>query len=513
METYRLEMKNISIEFPGVKALSNVDFQVESGEVRAVVGANGAGKSTLMKVLSGAYGHYTGEIYINGELCEIRTPLDAKEHGIEIVYQEVDTALFPYLSVAENIMFNTLVTKMKGKTFISWSDIRRAAKETLDRLNMDIDVNRQVSELSLAQKQMVLIARAVRERCRFLILDEPTAPLSMAEVDELFRVVRELAEKENVGVIFISHRLNELFRICDSVTVLRDGHLVKNLTIDESTTIEDIVGLMLGRSLEEGLPKRSGEPGEVVLEVEGLSDSSGKVKNVSFFVRRGEIVGISGLVGAGKTELSKLLFGATRRTAGSIKSRGRMVLVASPTLAVREGMALIPEERRKEGVLVDEPVYANLSIACLHKYTNRFSFVKRRAELEASLHFIKQLGIKTPSEFQKVKFLSGGNQQKVVVGKWLACDSDIYIMDEPTKGIDVGAKYDVYRMIRDLADAGKTILYISSEISEILSLTDRTYVMCNGELVKELKTDETTEEEILYYSTGGKGRLSDAVNS
>jgi len=513
METHRLEMKNISIEFPGVKALSNVDFEVQSGEVRAVVGANGAGKSTLMKVLSGAYGHYTGEIFMDGQKCEIRSPLAAKELGIEIVYQEVDTALFPYLSVAENIMFSSLVTKMKGQVVVSWPKIRQAAKEVLDRLHMSIDVNRQVSELSLAQKQMVLIARAVRERCRFLILDEPTAPLSLSEVDELFRVVKELSEKENVGVIFISHRLPELFRICKSVTVMRDGRLVKNMAIDESTTIEDIVRLMLGRTLEEALPKRSAKPGDVLLEAQDLSDARGKVRNVSFQVRSGEIVGISGLVGAGKTELSKLLFGAARRSSGIVKRAGRMIAVTSPTVAVRERIALVPEERRKEGVLVDEPVYSNLSIACLDKFVNRFSFVNRRAELEAAHRLIGDLGIKTPSEFQKGKFLSGGNQQKVVIGKWLACDSDIYIMDEPTKGIDVGAKYDVYRLIRNLADAGKAILYISSEISEILSVTDRTYIMCNGEIVKELKTEETTEEEILYYSTGGKGRLSHAVNT
>lgn len=504
-------MRNISIEFPGVKALSNVDFTVKSGEVRAVVGANGAGKSTLMKVLAGANSHYTGDIYLNGEHCEVRDPLDAKELGIEIVYQEVDTALFPHLTVAENIMFNSLVTGMKGRAFVSWPDMRKAAKQILQSLHVNVDVDEQVGRLSLAQKQMVLIARAVRQRCRFLILDEPTAPLSMSEVDELFRVVKKLSKEENVGVIFISHRLPELFRICESITVMRDGRVVKDMPLGADTTIHEIVRLMLGRSLEDTFPKRKAEVGDTILEVSGLSDTRGKVKNVSLYVRRGEIIGVCGLVGAGKTELSKILFGADPRSAGTIRARGKVVNVSSPSSAVAEKIALVPEERRKEGVLIGEPVYFNLSISCLGKFAKRFSLVNKKEELAEARRHIKDLGIRTPSESQKVKFLSGGNQQKVVIGKWLACDSDVYIMDEPTKGIDVGAKYDVYNLIQRLADAGKGIIYISSEVSEILSITDRTYVMCNGEIVAELETAATTEEEILFYSTGGKGRRLDAV--
>lgn len=503
-ETVSLEMKNISIQFPGVKALSNVDFAMQSGEIRALIGANGAGKSTLMKVLAGANETYTGDIYLNGKHFEIRNPRAAKDLGIETVYQEVDTALIPYLSVAENIMFNTLVRGMGNKVIINWTKIRRAAKEVLEKLRMDIDVTEQVGNLPLAKKQMVLIARAVAARCRFLILDEPTAPLSMSETQELFRIVRELAAERNVGVVFISHRIPELFEICQTVTVMRDGKVVANRVIDKDLTPKKIIEIMLGRSFEEYFPKKKVPIGDIVFQVEGLCDTENKVRNVSFNIRSGEIVGISGLVGAGKTELCKVLFGAAPKSAGIIKYQGKVLKVSSPTAAVAQRIALVPEERRKEGVLVSEPVYFNLSAASLGKFVNKFSFVNSKAERESARKYIRDLGIITPSEHQKVQYLSGGNQQKVAVGKWLASDSSVYIMDEPAKGIDVGAKHDIFQLIQALAENGRAILYVSSEISEILAITDRTYVMYNGEFAAEFTTAETNEEQILYYSTGGQ---------
>ena len=498
-----VEMKGIGIEFPGVKALNGVDFSIKSGEIRAVVGANGAGKSTLMKVLAGANATYTGSILIDGKPCEIRDPRTAKMLGIELVYQEVDTALFPYLSVAENIMFNTLVTGMKGKALVRWGSVNAAARQILERLKMDIDVTRKVSSLTLAEKQMVLIARAVRERCKFLILDEPTAPLSLGEVEKLFAIVRDLAKKEGVGVIFISHRLPELFQICDSLTVMKDGTVVANRTVNADLTIREIVNLMLGRSFEENFPKIPTAIGDVLLEAVGLSDEAGRVKNVSFSVKGGEIVGICGLVGAGKTELCKLLFGANRMRSGQVKLKGRSLKVRTPTSAVRQKIALVPEERRKEGVLVGEPVYFNLSAACLGKFCNRFSFVRKNLEVKNAKRLVADLGIKTPSVQQKVKYLSGGNQQKVAVGKWLTSDSDVYMLDEPTKGVDVGAKRDIFQLIQGLAGSGKAVLYASSEINEILAITDRIFVMYNGSLVAELPTKTATEEEILFYATGG----------
>lgn len=503
MNAHSIEMKGISIEFPGVKALSDVDFSMASGEIRAVVGANGAGKSTLMKVLAGANAGYTGSIFMDGEAKELRDPRTAKLLGIEIVYKEVDTALFPYLSVAENIMFNTLVTGMKGKAFVSWSSVRKSAREILERLKMDIDVSRKASSLTLAEKQMVLIARAVRERCNFLILDEPTAPLSLGEVEKLFRIVRGLKEKLGVGVIFISHRLPKLFQICDSLTVMKDGKVVANRSVDAELKTKDIVNLMLGRSFEENFPKVEVPIGELALQAKGLCDEAGRVKEASFTVRSGEIMGICGLVGAGKTELCKLLFGAERKKSGTIELAGKLIDVSSPTRAVRHRLALVPEERRKEGVLVSEPVYFNLSAACLGKFCSKLSFVKKRLELENATKLVAQLGIKTPSVQQRVKLLSGGNQQKVAVGKWLASDSLLYILDEPTKGVDVGAKRDIFQLIQGLAAHGRAVLYASSEIAEILAITNRVYVMYNGRFAAELATKETSEEDILFYATGG----------
>lgn len=502
MNELRLEMKNIAIEFPGVKALAGVDFSLTSGTIHALVGANGAGKSTLMKVLAGANTHYTGQIYLEGESVEIRSPKDAKNLGIEIVYQEVDTALIPYLSVAENVMFNTLVNRMGKKQIVNWGKIRKQAKEVLNKLNVEVDINTLASELTLAQKQMVLIARCVVEKCRFLILDEPTAPLSNAETQELFRVVRELA-KENVGIVFISHRLNELYEICEWITIMRDGKLVDSMALTGALEANTIVEYMLGRKFEEVYEKKLCEIGEPLLEIEGLTEKEGKVKNINMVVRKGEIVGIAGLVGAGKTELCKTLFGSYQHV-GEIKLNGKKLKCKNPEQAVKNGFALVPEERRKEGILVTDPVYANISVAAMKKYTNIFSVVNKAKEKKDAREMIENLGIKTPSENQIVALLSGGNQQKVVVGKWLNSKAEVYIYDEPTKGIDVGAKRDMYQLIEQLAADGKGAIYATCEFTEILSICDRVYVMYDGEIVKELMVSKTDEKELLYYSTGGK---------
>ena len=503
-QNVKLNMKDISIEFPGVKALSSVDFEMESGKIHALIGANGAGKSTLMKVLSGVNTHYTGEIFMDGQLMDIRSPKEAKEKGIEIVYQEVDTALIHYLSVAENIMLNSIVNKMGKKQIVDWKNIRKRAREVLKRFNMNLDVRQLVSELSLAQKQMVLIARAVVEDCKFLILDEPTAPLSNTETAELFRIVRDLAKNDNVGIIFISHRLNELFEICESITILKDGKLVTDRMIDENLTIKDVVELMLGRRFDDTYPKQEIPIGDVLLSIKDLSEKKGKVKNITLAVKKGEIVGIAGLVGAGKTELCKTLFGHMKQSGGTVTLNNKVLKITNPHSAVKQGLALVPEERRKEGILVEDPVYTNLSTTSLKKYTNKFGFVNTRMEKKAAKDIIKDLGIATPSESQLVKFLSGGNQQKVAVGKWIVSDADIYIFDEPTKGVDVGAKRDIFMLIEKLVEMGKGVIYATCEFSEILAVTDRAYVMFDGEIAKELIISETNEEELLYYSTGGR---------
>lgn len=496
-----LDMKNISIEFPGVKALNNVNFKTETGVSHALIGANGAGKSTLMKVLSGAYNHYTGEIYFNGEKADIRSPKEAKDYGVQIVYQEVDTALIHYLTVAENIMLNEMVDSKEKSVLVKWNSIYRKAQEVLDSMNVKISSKKLVSELSLAEKQMVLIARAISRECRFLILDEPTAPLSNAETEELFRIVNELKQK-NVGIIFISHRLPELFEVCDEITVMRNGEFVVKKDI-KNTNQNEIVEYMLGRKMDEQFPPKENVVGDKLFEVKNLSDGQ-MISDVSFYVNAGEIVGLTGLVGGGKTELCKAIFGGTPNVTGERILKGKSLSIKKPYHAVKQGIALVPEERRKEGILVSESVAINISVSNLNKFCNTGGFLNFSSEKNEAKKMIESLGIKTPSHETKVQNLSGGNQQKVAIGKWLVTDSEVYIFDEPTKGVDVGAKKDIFELISTLAKAGKAVIYASCELSEILGITDRMYIMYDGDIVKELKTAETNEEEILYYSTGGK---------
>lgn len=496
-----LEMKNITIEFPGVRALDGANFSMETGKVQAVVGANGAGKSTLMKVLAGAYSRYTGDIILSGERKEIKEPKAAKKLGIQVVYQEVDTALVSNLTVAENILLDELVNDMKGKLFLNWKSIHIKAEEVLKRLNINISTKKYIQELTLAQKQMVLIARAIAQQCKFLILDEPTAPLSYFEAEELFRIVRDL-KNFNVGIIFISHRLAEVFKICDEISVMRDGKMVaKELSAD--TNQKKIVEHMLGRKFEDNFPKREAVKGKTIFQAINLEDKE-KLKNINLNLRQGEIVGIAGLVGAGKTELCKALFGEGKLIAGEIILDGRKLSIKSPYDAVKNGIALVPEERRKEGMLSEETVATNLSAASLQKFCSFGSFLDFKAEKEAAKKTIEKLGIKTPDENQKVALLSGGNQQKVVVGKWIDTKAQIYIFDEPTKGVDIGAKRDIFNLVDKLVKDGKSVIYATCEFSEILGITDRVYILYDGEVIKELNTGSTNEEEILYYSTGGK---------
>ncbi len=493
-------MKDISISFPGVNALKEVSFSAETGTAHALVGANGAGKSTLMKILSGVYDHYTGTITMNGTDLDLRSPRAAKAAGIGTVYQEVDTALIPYLTVAENIMIDVLVNDMKGKHLVNWARVNAEARRILELLKVRIDVRKRVEQLTLAQKQMVLIAQSLAKDCRFLILDEPTAPLSQTETKELFSVVRDLLARD-IGVIFISHRLPEVREICGRVTVLRDGALVAEHSM-ESVSLGEIVEQMLGRKFDETYPKLPAVIGEPVFSVSGLSDGE-KVHDVDITVRSGEVVGIAGLVGAGKTEVCKALFGAEKASYASAELKGKPYRIRSAHAAVSSGLAFVPEERRKEGILVEESVTVNLSAASLSSFCGPLGFIDFREERKSARDLISALGIKTPKAEQKVALLSGGNQQKVAVGKWLAAEADVYVFDEPTKGVDVGAKHDIFQLIGKLAGQGKGILYASCELAEIMGISDRIYVMYNGTIVKELKTSETTEQELLFYSTGG----------
>lgn len=497
----KLELRNISIEFPGVKALDCVDFSTDNNKVHALIGANGAGKSTLMKVLSGSYSHYTGKIFLEDKEIIIKNPKDAKRNGIDIVYQEVDTALIPYLSVAENIMFDTV--SESNKVLINWNEIYRQAGKIIEKLGLNLNVKRLVNTLTLAEKQLVLIARCIAHKRKIIIFDEPTAPLSDSETKYLFKLIEKL-RTEGIIIIFISHRLNELYEVCNHISIMRDGKMIESIPLNKDVKSGYIVEKMMGKKLSDDYIKQNIDIGDRILEIENLSSRKLKLSDINISVHKGEVVGIAGLVGAGKTELCKLLFGETNADVGNIKLFNKVVKNNTTYDAVKNGFALVPEERRKEGIFVNESVENNLSIASLNSFVSKFSFVNKNKEKKIAQEMIKDLGIKTPSENQLVGNLSGGNQQKVAIGKWLLTDAEIFIFDEPSKGIDVVSKRDMYDLIVKVAKQGKGVIYATCEFSELINLCDRIYVMYNGKIIKELKATDTNEEELLYYSVGGK---------
>ncbi|CAI6080871.1 sugar ABC transporter ATP-binding protein [Cohnella sp. JJ-181] len=498
-----LEMKNISKSFAGVSALEGVDFAVRPGEVHALLGANGAGKSTLMKILSGAYGSDAGTISIGDRRLSIASPADAKAEGIHCVYQEVDTSLVPHLTVAENMMLDRIAAG-KGPMWMNWAAIGREAEAVLARIGSRIPVRRRADELTLAEKQIVLIARVLVQEAKYVILDEPTAPLSLEEADRLFGIMDEL-KRQGIGIVFISHRLPEVKQVSDRITVMRDGKVVLSEPAADVAT-GDIVRAMLGRSFEEEYPKTTVPIGETLFEVEDIA-AGHRVRGVNLTVRRGEIVAVVGLVGAGKTELSRLLFGADPAERGTVRIAGRTANAASPADAVRAGIALVPEERRKEGILVGSSVLHNLSLPILRQLS-RIGFISKPAERGHAEDMIGRLGIRTASSGQPTGFLSGGNQQKVAIGKWMATDAEVFLFDEPTKGVDVGAKRDIFRIIGELAGAGKGVLYLTCEFAEALGLADRILVMCDGAIVKSFDRGDVTMEELLYYASAGKEDLA-----
>ncbi|MCZ8533677.1 sugar ABC transporter ATP-binding protein [Psychrobacillus psychrodurans] len=494
-----LSMKAIDKSFGKVNALKKAEFHLKKGEVHALLGVNGAGKSTLMKVLSGVYEQDMGEIFLEGKKIRIRSPKIAKDLGIFCVYQEVDTAIVLELSVAENILLDSIVAGTN--MFISKKKLNSEARKALKQLQAeDIPVEKPAFMLSLAEKQLVLIARALTSSAKVIIFDEPTAPLSLHESTKLFSVIKKL-KANGVGCIFISHRLPEVFEICDRITVMSEGMLVGTYNTSQ-TNQEEIIAAMLGTSYHNDFPVRTQALGNILLHVKDISRGE-KVRNISFQVSEGEIVGIVGLVGAGKTELAKTLFGYSPHTEGSIEILGNTLKLKHPNDAIKAGMALIPEERRKEGLFVHETLQTNTSFPNLQNFS-RFLFMNKRKEKSFAKVIIERLQIKTNSTETPLVHLSGGNQQKVAIGKWTSLDSVLYLFDEPTKGVDIGAKTDIYRMIREFAEKGKGCLYFSSEIHEVLGISDRILVMYDGQIVKELSRKEATQERILLYASGGK---------
>jgi ribose transport system ATP-binding protein len=492
-------MEGISKAFPGVQALDRVDFEAYSGEVMALVGENGAGKSTLMKILSGAYMKDTGRIYIDGKRVEIQNPYHAQLLGISTIYQELNVT--PNQTVAQNIFLGREIKRkgILGKLgFVDKKEMERRAKELLNRVGANIDPRELVKNLSVAQRQMVEIAKALSLEAKIIIMDEPTSALGPEEVEKLFEIIRQLKE-QGIAIIFISHRLEEVFKIADRITILRDGKLVGVMSKDEAT-FDKVIYLMVNRPLGDMFKKEEVSKGKLILEVKNLR--SAIIKDVSFSLYEGEILGIAGLVGSGRTELVRLIFGADPKISGEIYLNGEKVEIKSPEDAVKHGIGLVPEDRQNQGLILKMSVRENIGVTIIRKILKFLGFIDKNKLTEIAENFVKRLNIKTPSIFEKVLYLSGGNQQKVVLAKWLASNPKILILDEPTRGIDVGAKAEIHAIMSQLAKIGIGIIMISSEIPELLAMSDRILVMSEGKVVVELPRSEATQEKIMAYASG-----------
>jgi len=486
-------MVNISKSFPGVKALDKVSISVNKGEVHGLVGENGAGKSTLMKVMSGVYQEDEGEIFIEGKKVEINSVAKAHELGVSIIFQELN--LLPHLNVADNIYIGR---QPKKGPFVDDKKMHADAQAVLDDLGIDINTYTTVSSLSVAQQQMVEIAKAISMNSRILVLDEPSAALTDKEIDQLFVIIRRL-QKKGVGMVYISHRMNELEELCERVTIIRDGQYIDTVKLCD-VTMDEVVNMMVGRALEDKYPVYERKIGNVKLEVKNLKQ--GKKLNIDHLeVRAGEILGISGLVGSGRTETARCIFGADKADSIEVYIDGKKVEIKSVEDAVKHGIGYVTEDRKFDGLALDLDVNYNTNMAHL-KHLSKFGFLDDKAGRENSLHYKEQLRIKTPTIKERVRNLSGGNQQKIVLAKWLSNNVDILILDEPTRGIDVGAKYEIYELMNELSDQGVAIIMISSELPEVLGMSDRVAVMHEGSICKILNAKETTQEEVMTYAAG-----------
>ncbi len=491
-----LSVSGVSKEFPGVKALNNVSFDLNEGEVHAIVGENGAGKSTLMKILSGIYKKDTGDIVYKGKSVNIPNPFEAQKLGIGIIHQELN--LMPHLTVAENIFIGR-EDRFPGGIFLNNSKLISATIALLKELDLNLNPNDIVGELSIAKQQMVEIAKAVSYRGSVIIMDEPTSSLTPAETDALFQIIRSL-KAAGKGVVYISHRLEELEKITDRITVLRDGEYVKTLKTTE-TDIPEVISLMVGRKVDQDQrPENRTIGSEIVLRVDGLSDER-LLRDISFDLRKGEILGFAGLMGAGRTELARAIMGADPKTSGTITLHGKDVKIKQPSDAVAAGIGYLSEDRKRFGLLLNQDVTFNVILSSIPRFSNKLGFLKVKSAAGIARDAIAQLRVRTPSERQFLKNLSGGNQQKVVIAKWLTRDCEVLIFDEPTRGIDVGAKDEIYRLLTKLSEEGKSIIMISSELPEVLRLSDRIAVMCDGRLTGIIDNKDANQNVIMELAT------------
>ncbi len=490
-----LEVRGISKRFPGVRALHQVQLTLGAGEVLALVGENGAGKSTLMKILAGVQRPDSGDVLLRGRPVEIRSVHDAIGHGISLIHQELNLA--NNLTVGANIF---LGREPRRLGLIDNRRLNAAAAQVLQRIGLDVDPRRPLRELTIGRQQLVEIAKALSVDSRILIMDEPTSSLSSHETERLFAVVKELRRK-GVSVIYISHRLGEVDELADRVAVLRDGENAGELTRDEITR-DRMVKLMVGRNISQFYARRQHAVGEAALEVHDLVTPAWPRHALSFTVRRGELVGVAGLVGAGRTEMLRTLFGIDQALRGSVRVGGKPVPLRSPRDAIQAGMALVPEDRKAHGLVLEMSVRANIGLAGLKRNRRPLGFVNDRIQANDTAQMIASLGIKTPGPEQIVQFLSGGNQQKVVLGKWLTLQPRILLLDEPTRGIDVGAKQEIYKLMEQLAEQGVAVLFVSSEMEEVLGMSDRVLVMHEGRMAGELSREQLSEEAVMRLATG-----------
>ncbi len=492
-----IEMKGISKSFSGNVVLDNVQFDLADGEIHALMGENGAGKSTMMKILSGIYTKDAGEVKVDGQVVHFKSPKDAEKYGIIVIHQELN--ILPDLTVAQNLFLGKELTY--GKTgILKTRQMEKEAAKLLSKLGLDVNPRTRTGDLSVGKQQIIEIAKAIASDAKYIVMDEPTAALTDREIETLFKTIRELKAK-GISFVYISHRMEEIFAICDRITILRDGGFIGVRNIPE-TNFDEIVAMMVGRELGERFPERNCQIGDTKLEVRNLT-VNGVFKDISFSLKKGEVLAVAGLMGAGRTEVAQTIFGYRKASSGEIFIDGKKVTIKSPIDAMNHRIGFVTEDRKTQGLVLDFSIKENIALANLDKCSSS-GVLNKEKETSIVKKYIEELKIRTSSPEQSAKSLSGGNQQKVVIAKWLGTEPEILILDEPTRGVDIGAKKEIYHIINQLAEAGVAILVISSELPEVIGIADRVIVMQEGKLTGEVNKEQMTQEIIMHYATGGE---------